>query len=25
MAEKPLLRKSTGLKTGNLAGGKVKI
>jgi len=25
MAEKPLLRKSTGLKAGNLAGGKVEI
>jgi len=25
MAEKPLLRKSTGLKAGNLAGGKVGI
>jgi len=25
MADKPSLRKSTGLKVGNLAGGKVGI
>jgi hypothetical protein len=25
MADKPSLRKSTGLKVGNLAGGKVEI